>query len=377
VSEAVLDVERQGKAKHYERIHRRLLVVDLAIGGVYALAWLLFGWAGSLKAVLLSITANDWLLVIGFALVLGAIYYVIDLPLSYYAGFVLPHRFELSVQTRRSWIGDQIKSVIVGGVFGAVILEVIYAVLRAAPATWWLWAAAFLLVFDVLLANLSPVLIMPLFYKIVPLGDEYADLTTRLIRLAEQAHTRVRGVYKFDMSRRTKEANAALMGIGHTRRIVLGDTLLAEFTPDEIETVLAHELGHHVNRDIPIGIAVGTVTTLAGLFIASLALRWGVGTFGLAGVADVAALPWLALVMGAYGLITMPLGNIYSRWRERRADEYALRATGKGAAFASAMTRLANQNLSDVEPEPWVEFLLYSHPALGKRIAMAETTNRT
>jgi STE24 endopeptidase len=206
----------------------------------------------------------------------------------------------------------------------------------------------------------------------VPLGDEQAELADRLIRLAEQAGTRVRGVYKFDMSRRTKEANAALTGLGNTRRIILGDTLLTKFTPDEIETVLAHELGHHVHKDIPLSMAFETVLTLVGLYLASLGLRWGVATFGFAGVADIAALPLFGLVMGAYGLITLPLGNAFSRWRERLADEYALQATHKSAAFASALTRLANQNLADVDPEPWVEFLLHSHPALRKRIALAQ-----
>lgn len=192
------------------------------------------------------------------------------------------------------------------------------------------------------------------------------------MRLAERADARVRGVFKFDMSRRTKAANAAVIGLGNTRRIILGDTLLQEFTPDEIETVLAHELGHHVHRDIPLGIAVESVVTLGGLWLASLGLRWSVAVFGFAGPADVAALPVLALVMGAYALVTMPLGNAFSRWRERRADEYALQSTDKAAAYAAALTRLANQNLSEAEPEPWVEFLLYSHPALGKRIAMAQ-----
>ncbi len=309
----------------------------------------------------------------GVAFVFGAVYAVLDLPLSYYQSFVLPHRFGLSTQTRASWISDQVKGALLGGLFGFIVIEMIYAVLRAAPDTWWLWAAAILLVFNVLLANLAPILIMPLFYKVVPLGDEYADLAARLIRLAEQAHTRVRGVFKFDMSRRTREANAALTGLGNTRRIILGDTLLGEFTPDEIETVLAHELGHHVNKDIPVGIALESAGTLIGLYLASLALRWGAASLGLGGPADIAALPVFVAVVGAYGVITLPLSNAYSRWRERRADEYALRATDKPAAFASAMTRLANQNLGEVDPEPWVEFLLYSHPALRKRIAMAQT----
>jgi STE24 endopeptidase len=252
-----------------------------------------------------------------------------------------------------------------------ILLELLYLALRLTGDLWWLWAAGGLLVFNVLLVNLAPILIMPLFNKFVPLGEEHKDLENRLLALAERANTKVRGVFKFDMSRRTKSANAALTGIGNTRRIVLGDTLINEFSPDEIETVLAHELGHHVNRDIPLLIAAGALLTTAGLYLASLGLNWTIGYFGFNGVADVAAFPALTLILGAYGLVTMPLENAVSRWRERKADEYALQATGKGEAFASAFTRLANQNLGEVDPEKWVVFLFYSHPPLGERIAKA------
>jgi STE24 endopeptidase len=368
-----LDPERQKKAKVYARIQRRLMLVDLAMGALYVIAWLVFGWSAALKSYLLGWTTNDWLLVAAYGAVFGAGIYLLGLPLSYYSGFVLPHRFELSNQTLKGWISDQVKSILIGGVLGGFLLEVVYALLRASPELWWLWAAGFMLLFNVLLANLAPVILFPIFYKFTPLGEEHADLVERLLRLAKQAGARVRGVYRFDMSRRTKAANAALAGLGNTRRIILGDTLLNEFTHDEIETVLAHELGHHVHKDIPAGILVESVLTLVGMYLASLGLRWGAAAFGFSGPADIAALPLFALVMGAYGLVTMPLGNAYSRWRERRADEYALQATGKGEAYAGALVRLANQNLADADPENWVEFLLYSHPALGKRIEMARS----
>jgi STE24 endopeptidase len=367
-----LDPERQQEAKAYARISQRLLAVEVALSALYTAAWLFLGWSTWLKVLLAGLTTSVWLLVAGFGLVFGAAYYLLELPLSYYAGFVLPHRFHLSTQTVMGWIGDQVKGTLLAAVLGGALLEAIYAVLRATPDGWWLWAGGLMLLVDVVLTQLAPVLIFPLFFKFVPLGQEYAELADRLMRLAERADAHVRGVFKFDMSRRTKAANAAVVGLGNTRRIILGDTLLQEFTPDEIETVLAHELGHHVHRDIPLGIAVESVVTLGGLWLASLGLRWSVAVFGFAGPADVAALPVLALVMGAYALVTMPLGNAFSRWRERRADEYALRSTNNAAAYATALTRLANQNLSEAEPEPWVEFLLYSHPALGKRIAMAQ-----
>ncbi|HSB67276.1 MAG TPA: M48 family metallopeptidase [Anaerolineales bacterium] len=367
-----LDPERQTRAKQYSRINRRLMLVDMIVSGLYMLAWLVFGWSKELKEWLLSFTSNPWLLLPAYLLVIGGILFLINLPLSYYQGFILPHRFELSTQNLKGWIIDQVKGILLGGVFGLIVLEIIYAVLRATPELWWLWAALILLIFNVILVNLAPVILMPLFNKYVPLGEEHADLAGRLMDLAQRSGTYVRGVFKFDMSRRTKQANAGLTGLGNTRRIVIGDTLLNEFTPDEIETVMAHELGHQVNKDIPLGIVFGSLTTLVGLYLASVGLEWGVKTLGYTGAADIAAFPLLLIVLGLYGLVTMPIENGFSRWREHKADVYALQLTHKGQAFASALRRLANQNLSDADPEAWVEWLLYSHPALGKRIALAE-----
>ena len=368
---ATLDPERQGQAKEYARIRRRLWLVSNSLSAIYALAWLFAGWAINLRDWLTAISPNPWFLVAGFLVIFGGIYALFTLPLDYYSGFILPHRFDQSNQTLKDWIIDQLKGLAVSAPIGLLLLELLYLALRVTGNLWWLWAAGGMLVFSVLLTNLSPVLIMPIFNKFVPLGDEHADLQERLLKLAEKAHTRVRGVFKFDMSRRTKSANAALTGMGNTRRIVLGDTLINEFTNDEIETVLAHELGHHVHNDLPVLIASGTLTTAVGLYLASLALNWAIGFFGFSGPADVAALPALGLILGAYGLVTMPLENAISRWRESMADDYSLQATGKTEAFASAFTRLANQNLGEVDPEKWVVFLFYSHPPLGQRIEKA------
>lgn len=369
---AELDPDRQKQAKEYARIKRRMMLVDLFVSGLYMMAWLFFGWSVELRNWLMRYTTNEWLLVLLFVIVFGGILFIIDLPLSFYQSYVLPHRYELSNQNISGWIKDEIKGIVVGGVMGLFVLEIIYAILRAYPTTWWFWAAGILLVFNVILANIAPTLIMPLFNKFIPLGEDHAELADRLMVLAKRSGTYVRGVFKFDMSKRTKQANAGLTGLGNTRRIILGDTLLNEFTSDEIETVMAHELGHQVNKDIPLGILFGSITTLVGLYLASVGLNRGVEYFNFNGTADIAAFPLLVLVLGMFGLLTMPLENGFSRWCERRADEYALTLTHNGAAYASALKRLANQNLADAEPEAWVEWLLYSHPALGKRIARAE-----
>jgi len=370
-----LDPEKQKKAKEYARISRRLWLVNTCMSAIYTLAWLVFSWSISLRNWLIergTLFMNPWILVPVFVFIFGGIYFLIDLPLSYYSGFILPHRFDQSTQTLKDWIIDQIKGMLVGAPIGLILLELLYLALRVTGNLWWLWAVGGLLVFNVLLSNLAPVLIMPIFNKFVPLGEENKDLAERLLKLADRAHTKVRGVYKFDMSRRTKSANAALTGIGNTRRIVLGDTLINEFTSDEIETVLAHELGHQVHRDILLLITFGTLSTLIGFYLASLAMGWSVNFFGFTSVSDVAAFPALGLILGVYGFLTSPIDNAVSRWRERLADQYALQSTGKNEAFASAFVRLANQNLGEVDPEKWVVFMFYSHPPLADRIDMAK-----
>ena len=233
----ILDPQRQKQAKEYAKIRRRFMLLDLVLGTVLLLVWLLPGWSALLRDWIFSWTQNQWAAVITFGAVFGVVFSVLDLPLTFYTGYILPHRYGQSNQTLGGWWGDLIKSILLSAVIGGFLLEIVYLVLRTAPDTWWLWTAGFLLLFNVLLANLAPVLLFPIFYKFSPLADEHANLQERLIKLAERAGTNVEGVFKFDMSRRTKAANAGLTGLGNTRRIILGDTLLEEFKvePEQCE----------------------------------------------------------------------------------------------------------------------------------------------
>ena len=372
IGTSTLDLERQKLAKEYASIRRKYMLLDLLLGAILLLAWLVLGWSTLLRDWIHSWTQIPWIAVLVFGCIFGAVFTILDLPLSYYTGYVLPHHYQQSNQDLKSWILDQIKNLVLSAVLGGILLEIIYLVLRSAPESWWLWTAGILLLFNILLANLAPVLLFPIFYKFTPLGEEYQDLTERLLDLAKKTGTYVAGVYRFDMSKRTKAANAGLTGLGNTRRIILGDTLLDEFQVDEIETVLAHELGHQKNHDIPLGMVFQTILTLGGLYLTSLCLIWGVSVLGFSSVSDIAALPLFGLFLGLYGLLTMPISNGFSRWRENLADEFALQVTGKAEAYKSALTRLSNQNLAEIDPEPWVEFLLHSHPALKKRIERAD-----
>lgn len=371
MTEAVeLDANRQAEARRYSAEARRWMLAEL-VGTTLLLvvflwsgvsAWLA-GWANGVS------NGVPWLTIALYGTVLFVGYTLLTLPLSYRSGFRLPHRYGMSNQSFGAWTSDQMKSLVLTAGLGGVVVEIVYALLHWQSAWWWLWAALFLLLLTVVVGQLAPVLVLPLFYKLTPLEDE--TLQRRLQRLGEQAGARVTGVYTINLSSKSPAANAVVMGLGSTRRIALGDTLYRDFSHDEILTIFAHELGHHVHGDLPKLIAVQSALTLGGLWLADGFLRWGVARFGFASVADVGAFPLFVLAMGGFSLVTMPLANGFSRWRERLADGYALQVTQDGPSMARVMTRLANQNLADVAPPRWVTWLLHSHPPLQERIEMA------
>jgi STE24 endopeptidase len=345
-----IDPRRQQQAKEYARIRHRLFALNLLLTAFALGVVLTLGLNVWLKQSVLALSRDVWIST--FLYFAGALfaYAFAFLPLTYYSGFVLPHRYGLSTQTLHAWLSDVAKGGALALILGGLVIEVIYLVLRTAPEAWWIYASAFIIFFNIVLADLAPVLIFPIFFKFKPLED--AELAQRLTALAERANTRVRGVYTMMLSEKTTAANAALMGLGNTRRIVLGDTLYENYSHDEIETILAHELGHHVHRDIGWALIVESLLTVAGFFVADAFLKWSAAQLGYAGIADLAAFPLLGFAFGAFGLVTMPLGNAYSRWRERMADDYALQSTRNARAFIGAFEKLANQNLAEVEPEP-------------------------
>ena len=295
---------------------------------------------------------------------------VVAAPLSFYSGFVLEARYGLSRQRLRSWVWDQIKSLLLSVILGTGAAAIVYALIRRNPGGWWLPAGAVFAVVIVGLANVAPILLLPLFYTIRPLNRE--ALRARLLGLADRAGARVLGAYEWGLGEKTRKANAALTGIGGTRRILVSDTMLAEYSDEEIEVVLAHELAHHVHGDIWKGLAFESVLILAGFYAASRVLLALSPRLGLQGPGDIAGLPLLLLAGGAISIVMIPAAHALSRAYERSADRYALEVTKNPNAVVSAMRRLAAQNLAEEHPSKLVQWLFYSHPPIRERIAAAE-----
>ena len=313
--------------------------------------------------------SNPWIstAIYGAVVVYGA--KLLFLPLNWFSGYFLEHRFGLSNQRFGGWLFDQAKSFALNLLLGVVILDVVYFLLRRAGAWWWVGAGLFFLLFGIVMSVLYPVLILPLFYKLKPLDNE--SLQQRLAALAKQVGANVLGIYRMALSQKTKKANAAFAGLGATKRIILGDTLLDQFAEDEIEVVMAHEMAHYKHGDISKLIAWGTMTTFIGLKITDTVLRWAMPKFGFTEISDLGAFPLLAVCLFGFGLVVMPLNNAFSRWREWKADHTALELTRNPDGFIRAMRKLAEQNLADLSPHPCIEFLLHDHPSLARRITWA------
>lgn len=364
----------EDKATRYHRLKRRADVLGTLAAGAVLLALLLTGAGLYLREVASFFGMNvlffeDAATVAAFALLVTLILHMVEAPFAYYQGFVLEHRYQLSNDTLGQWLRDQLKGLALAIVFGVAGASVVYWAIRTTPDWWWALAAASFAGVLVGLVQLAPVVLLPLFYSFKPL--ERPALVERLTRLAERARTHIAGVYEWALSAHTRKANAALTGMGRTRRILLSDTLLADYSDDEIEVVLAHELSHHVHHDLWRGVALQTLLLFVGFFIAARLLAALAGPLELRGVDDPAGLLLLMLVGGACSFFFMPLANAMSRVHERRADRYALDTTRQPAAFISAMKRLAQQNLAEENPSPLVQWLFYSHPPIKQRIEAA------
>ena len=350
-----------------------LLWSVLLLGGLIATGWssALRDTAETLASRFVPTSWNAAASVLFFVVLVSSLNEIVGLPLGFYSGLLLERQYELSNETFKGWLLDQAKSFAIGVALAAGAAELVYGFIRSSPDHWWLPAGLTFTLLIVGLTNLAPVLLLPIFYSVKPLNRD--ALRVRLLALAERAGARVLGAYEWGLGEKTKKANAALAGLGGTRRILVSDTMLAEFSDDEIEVVLAHEIAHHVHGDIWKGIAFESALIVAGFYLASLVLRTMAVAAGLRGVDDVAGMPLLLLAAGAVSMTMVPAAHAMSRAFERKADRFALRLTRNPGAFISAMRRLGAQNLAEDNPSKLVQWLFYSHPPVRDRIADARS----
>lgn len=359
----------QGKEKIYNKIKIRLTVIDIVLDLVL-LVVLAFSGLAALFAGWAAVTSSDYLNFLLFALYSGLFFSAFGLPFDFYGSFIIEHRFGLSNQSIFRWVWERVKSLMVSTVIGVPVALVFYYFLKSSGQNWWLYFSVFIVFITVILARLAPVLIFPIFYKFKEI--EEAEIKERIEKVLADAGVSIKGIYSFNMSKDTKKANAGFMGLGKTKRIILSDTLIEDFTPAEIAVVFAHEAGHYIHRHIIKNLVFSTVVIFATLFICGKLHALTVEAMGISELHALPALPVLMLYLSISGLLMMPLTNYISRKYEFQADEYAVRKTSDRDSFISAMNKLAEMNLADKEPHPAVEFLFYSHPSIKRRIESAQ-----
>jgi STE24 endopeptidase len=366
-------ISQTEKAALYNQAKRRHAFAQGILWVVFLL-YLLEGSAHDIRRLVMTVGGGPVVWVGLYFVIFAGVFELISLPFTVASGYFVEKRYGQLNQTAKAWTWDLIKAQTMGLLLGLIAVELLYVFIRSAGIWWWLWAGGAFALFFIILAQITPILILPVFYKFRKMDDQ--PLTDRLMTLCRRAGEKVIGIYIWDLAVKTRKANAALIGLGATRRVILADTLLDNFTASEVEVVLAHELGHHRLHHLPVLLILNVVVALAAFFAADLAFYYAGQYLDFPDLTDVGGMPFLALVFTVVVFCTLPLVNGVSRYLEYQADWYALRLTGLVGSFISTMERLAALNLSELKTSPVMEFLFHSHPTPAKRIEAAKQFRR-
>jgi Zn-dependent protease with chaperone function len=357
------------RSKHYSVIKTRIFLIDLVLT-VVALAVFQAFFSIPVANAAREVSSNFFVVCFIYSTVFLFFMYITSLPLNIYSAFYIEHRFGLSDQKIFAWCGDQVKSAVLTFMVAVIGIEVFYLLLRSCP-NWWPLALAFVwILFSVVLTRIAPVIVVPLFFHYLPVEDE--ELGGRLIALSRAAGISLMDICRIDFSKKTKKANAALVGLGKSRKVILADTLTDEFTHSEIEMVVAHELGHHKFCHIWQLLAFSGVVTTVGFYLLYLVLGRVSMLLGVSSSSDLSIFPMLIFLLMAFSLAVLPLQNFFSRILEKQADRFALDLTGEPAIFIRTMEKLGEMNLADLNPSALKKIFLYNHPPINERIEMAK-----
>lgn len=361
---------QEGNSKAYHRVKNVLFLVGLILDFSILLVIFLSGFSASIKEFACQISSNTFIINAVYFLIFSSVMYALHFPLSIFSGFTWEHKFKLSNQSFFQWLRDDFKKALLGFTVSLVAVEVIYFLLGRFPENWWIAAVFFWLLLTIVIAQLTPNVIIPLFYKYSSIENQI--LRERILVLFRNCQVPLKNVYAINLSSKTKKANAFFCGLGHNRRVVLSDTLVSNFTVEEIEAVVAHELGHLKHRDILKMIFVNSLISIVGFYFLDIFLKGSLYYFGLKGINDITFFPILILSFVCFGLITTPLLNAYSRRIEVQADRFCLQTTRNPDHFISMMRKLGEMNLAEFKPNRFIEIFFYDHPPLEKRIQLAK-----
>ena len=352
-----------------------LWVVDLLWGLLIPIVFLFTGLSSKMRTWAQKIGKN-WFLTIGFYFIIfSALFFVINLPLSYYEDFVRQHSYGLSDQMFSKWFSDAVKGLLVGLIIGFLFLWVPYLLLRKSPKRWWLYTGVLTVPFVTLTLLVTPIWIEPLFNDFGPMKDK--ALEAKILVLADRAGIEGSRVFEVNKSVDTKKVNAYVTGFGDTKRIVLWDNTIAKMNEKELLFVMAHEMGHYVLGHVWKLIAFLSLLSLAtlylvyrtaGAFIARFKLR-----FGFDSLSDIASLPLILLLINFYGFVITPFANWYSRSTEHEADRFGLEITQDNHNAATAFVKLQKENLSVPRPGMLYQLWRADHPVLGDRVDFANS----
>ncbi|MBI3316250.1 MAG: M48 family metalloprotease, partial [Candidatus Omnitrophica bacterium] len=336
------------EAKTYQKIKYRVFALDLFLGLAFPALIQFSGLSHGWSAFAVSISEKKWLQVLAYQTLFFHAIFLLSLPLGYYSSFVLEHRFRLSRHTLSSWVGDKFKGYLLSLAFYLAVLECFYGLIHFYLRAWWILAGLGWFLVTVAIARIFPVWVIPLFYRTQPLKDAVLEKSMGI--LCEKCGLRGVRAYEIALSMKTKKANAALVGIGKSRRILLGDTLLRSFSTPEIETVVAHEIGHHVRRHILKSLGLNFMFSLGGFWLLFFFSGSVVGFFGGQGLEDLSIFPALLFLAACGGILLLPWQNAISRHYENEADRFALTLYPSLETFSSLLEKLGRQNLSDPDP---------------------------
>jgi STE24 endopeptidase len=358
----------EDRAARYHRLRRRASVASTLAGVAWLAALQLTGASFVLASWAMGSGRVSGIVLFILALALGC--ELASLPFVFYRAFLLERKYGLSSEPLSTWLGDHVKGLGLGLVLTTAAGLAVVIAIALSGDSWWIVAAGLFFVAALLLSRIAPVLLMPIFYRFRPL--ERVALRERLVTLSRGAGVPVLGAFEWGLGEKTTRANAALVGVGRTRRILVSDTMLKDYSDDEIEVILAHELAHHVHHDIWTALAVETLVVLAALYAAQAAAVAAGVSPAAGGAAALGALPLMILAAGGVSFLLKPVANAWSRHNERRADRFALTLTRRPAAFITAMRRLGAQNLAEERPSTPVLWFFHTHPTIDERIAAAK-----